>query len=165
MKFDSALMASDLHELAARKTKTFSWDCSSYTGKSRPDIMGLVNHREVLKVILKRAPSGVPSHPDLRDTLRILHGMYDIFPGFKESQLFKEFTRAADAWRGIAKHCYDLAKDIADDQKELTLEVLDENVQELVKMIELPRPLTRCTSSQDLTHEADDSGGLATPIA
>ena len=66
-------------------------------------------HAEPLEILLAKTPSGFPSHPDLRDTLKILNDFFQIFGTVPEGKVFKECMQAADNWRTMTRHVYDIA--------------------------------------------------------
>ena len=127
-------LANDLKELAGKKNVPWDWSGLTYESLIRagqPDLQGLKLHAPVLKIILRAARTGFPSHPNLRETWIILQKEHQIIPNLTEAKTFTEMMRAADRWRILCRHVYGLAK--AGDTTKLDVEVA-----ELVGLIELP---------------------------
>ena len=105
------------------KNPGFRWDGSDYT-KGRagaPDKAGLVKHSRPLAALLKLAPSGFPSHGLVRQTLMDLHSSDKIFVDVGVDRAWKVASDAADVWRVMCKHVYNVAKtpNVPDDLKDL----------------------------------------------
>jgi hypothetical protein len=97
---------------AKLKDPGFMWDGSSYT-KGRAgaaDVQGLLAHSRPLTALLKLAPSGFPSHGLLRQALLELHTSERIFERVGADNAWKVATEAADLWRVMCKHVYNVSK-------------------------------------------------------
>lgn len=88
----------------------FKWDGSSYQGKGASiHVDSLKSHEAGLVGLLKVAPSGFPSHTDLRSALAHLQVRHGILADDKlVTQTLSD--DATEAWRLMAKHIYTLAK-------------------------------------------------------
>ena len=98
------------HLLALRDVG-FRWDGSSYQGKGTSiHIDSMILHEPALHGLLEVAPSGFPSHGDLRATIAHLQDKLGIL---SDDKVVTQTARddATEAWRLMAKHAYNLAKD------------------------------------------------------
>lgn len=88
----------------------FNWDGSSYPkGNKAVNIDALEAYARPLQGLLEMAPSGFPSHGDLRNTLSFLQSKYGIFSRDKRVTQ-RTCDEAAEAWRLMAKHIYNIKK-------------------------------------------------------
>ena len=98
---------------ASVKDPGFKWDGSSYSNLSRnsqPNQAGLCVYKGPLQELLSKAPTGLPSHPALRETFLKLHDKHTVFD-VSDRFVFKAATESSDAWRIMTKDIYDLKKD------------------------------------------------------
>ena len=135
--FSAFQLAADLAPLAQlRNPPGFQWDGSHYTATRycTHDIGGLVTAHKPLEIILKAAPTGFPSHGDLKDALIILHTDKKVGPIFdenlSESQLDQVGADSADRWRIQTKHVYEAKKS----------GVVPAAIEKLAQLIVLPVP-------------------------
>ena len=144
--FDSEDLFEELRELSKLKDPGFKWDGSTYqkpTRSTSADHEGLFAHRKALEVLLKVAPTGFPSHSDLKATFVKLHKKEQVFEGVRTDdagKTLKAATEAADIWRIMCRDLYNLRK----------LEVKDHKVQFLVDMIELSTKEDGSTGGDDI---------------
>jgi hypothetical protein len=99
--------------LAQLRRPGYKWDCSTYEAQSRTQsahIPGLVAHAPALKALLGLAPSGFPSHKLLRLTLFQLAEKYTIFEDVPPRLHWKCASEAADVWKVVCRHVYELRK-------------------------------------------------------
>ena len=111
--FDVAEMAADMTPVAALRTPGFEWSGCSYPALGRslsPHIDGLLQHCAVLAPLLVRSPTGFPAHADVVGMLRILQASHTILGDMAEHRLERQLREAADHWRIMAKHCYELRR-------------------------------------------------------
>ncbi|CAK0840366.1 unnamed protein product [Prorocentrum cordatum] len=151
--FDQSALAEKLQPLAKLKERVlgFCWDGSDYlAGRGKAaDVQGLKKHAKVLDILLDFAPSGFPSQPTLRATFRYLHAHSTIFENLDERHAFKRTTEAADNWRVMMRHIYDLANTGTDTGCEV--------VDNMAKKIELPK----ATATDGAESNGDDEGATA----
>ena len=89
--------------------KSWSWEGKTYermTRKSHPDLDSLNRHWEVLRQLIRMAPTTRIHPPSLRDVLKELHREVAIFghcPG--EKKLHGVATDAAARWCLMLRHC------------------------------------------------------------
>ena len=114
VRFPSDRAAEDLKPLAERKRVGFAWDASSYSALGRslaPCPASLSAHGLVLEILAKWANTCFPSQTCLTDTIVILHKNHKILGAdVSNAKLPREAARAADSWRILMKHCYELKK-------------------------------------------------------
>ena len=130
--FDSEDLADQWKELANLRTCGFSWDGRDYAKPSRStqaDKQGLRLYMNALAILLKMAPTGFPSHADLRNTFMVLDKKHGIF-GTTEKAQFRVATEATEIWRVMCKDVYNMAK--GEDRK------VDAEFKDLVEIITLP---------------------------
>ena len=98
------------------KDPGFEWDGSDYAKACRslaPDSGGLVLYMEPLKVLLKLAPTGFPTHASLRQVFEKLHNKYRILGQITPKQEWPAIADATDKWRVMCKDIYELKKKTA----------------------------------------------------
>lgn len=103
-----------LAPFAVLKTPPFDWEVAGY-GKTRrsqgPDRDGLEAYEQLLRVILRAAPSGHPSLGRLRSVWMWLHGKYGLMAPDIQSKgvpLCDWAAQAADTVRLMCKHLLDI---------------------------------------------------------
>ena len=112
-QFDVAKLIAGWDKLASQRAPGFKWDCSTYSALSRqslPDFKGLSAHAPALKVVLELSPSGFPAYSLVRSAIYDLCRMYNIFDNCPPKLQFKYAGEAADAWKILCRHVYELAK-------------------------------------------------------
>ena len=80
-------LVEDLKPIAQMKRVPFEWDASSYSALGRnnaPNQASLGTHESVLRVLIRHAKTGFPSHHLLRSALLTLHSEYG-FPSLQMS--------------------------------------------------------------------------------
>ena len=133
-------------ELAALKHPGWDWDGSTYSFSNRSnlgDAEGIAKHSPALKQLLLLAPTGFPSHPDLRAAMIQLHNKFDIFKG--TCMIFKDAAESADRWRVMCRHLYNRRRDGN----------CEPSIKGLMDLIELPK-----ASKEDLTTSGMDPGDV-----
>eukprot|EP00974_Lingulodinium_polyedra_P098660 9562551-Lingulodinium_polyedra.AAC.1 len=121
--------------LAAMKSPGFFWDGSGYAAKSRSqaaDRVGLERHAAALEPLLRMAPTGFPAIGSVRAALMELHKAWTVFPDVLDKHLWKASAEAADNWRIMCKHVYNLKRAGASDFKAFP------RLKVLVDLIKLP---------------------------
>eukprot|EP00959_Pyramimonas_sp_CCMP1952_P160034 3347301-Pyramimonas_sp.AAC.1 len=105
-------LISKWQEILNLRDPGFHWDGSSFDSKAT-DYSSLEKYRTPLQGLLELAPSGFPSHVDVRSTFAKLQKRYGIF---SSDNVVNE--RALDestaAWRLMAKQIYNLKKNDID---------------------------------------------------
>lgn len=116
--FDADSLLLNWRTLARLRDPGFSWLGDSYqsTHRGAPDEASLAEHAEPLKHLLLLASSGFPSHPVLVQVLLDLNEQYKIL---NVADIFarRTATLAAEGWRTMCKHCYQLKASLKQKQK------------------------------------------------
>ena len=106
-----------LKDIAEKKqTEAWSWHGTTYckrTKESRPHKGSLNDHSEVLRELIRLAPTTRLSRYSLRDILFQLHIQTGIFDGIareRSLQLHEVATAAADRWCIMLRHCLVLCR-------------------------------------------------------
>ena len=103
-------MATRLTPLAElRSPGDFSWDGDTYPNTKRglkPDAEALAGHAKPLEKMLSLAPTGYPSHSNLRTALLILQRKFQILSDATQGAL----DRCTDQWKIMMKDVAVLAK-------------------------------------------------------
>ena len=98
------------------QTRTWSWTGTTYAKNSkgaRPHKGSLNDHSEVLRELIRLAPTTRLSRYSLRDILFQLHIQTGIFDGIareRSLQLHEVATAAADRWCIMLRHCLVLCR-------------------------------------------------------
>ena len=91
----------------------WSWDCKEYS-KSRaatPDVFTLRRFVVPLQPLLTMCPSGFPAQNNVSEALAMLQEKHQVFGQLTPTQVRKTCTEAADIWRTMCKHVYNLSKE------------------------------------------------------
>ena len=136
--FDPAALAENWNHLAKIKTPGFQWDGSSYERGRGPnvDVLSLALHAAALLPLLLLGITGFPALADIRAALLLVNDSHGILVG-PPRFIYKIATDAADKWRIMCAHVYQLKKSGATNTP----------IQELIDIIKL----------------ADGSSGTAEP--
>ena len=97
----------------ARLRRGIQWDGSGYSALGRtlvPAPASLERHVEPLEKLVELAPTGFPSHPVLRQALAQLHEKFGILGDMRPDQMLKISSQAANHWRIMCRHLYELKK-------------------------------------------------------
>ena len=126
-----------LDPLASPRSPGFKWDGSGYASArgQAMDEESLLQHSAALEFLLQVAPTGFPAHRPLTLTFLELDKKHGIL-GADRPFAQRAASLAADAWRVMAKHIYNVAMDS---------KAVPSTVRKLVDLIELPgaAPLSR----------------------
>ncbi len=134
--FEPTVLQKTLQTIAKLRNPGFLWDGTNYDALGRnlnPSLGGLSLHSAVLGPLLDVAPTGFPAHSTLRATLVTLHSDYNIFGDVPARLVYKTAQEAADHWRIMCRHCYEL-------KKKPNHANMPEDVRVLVDKVVLPTP-------------------------
>ena len=116
-KVNTSVGANALKDIAAKKqTEAWSWHGTTYckrTKRARPHKGSLNVHSEVLRELIRLAPTTRLSRYSLRDILFQLHIQTGIFNGIareRSLKLHEAATVAADRWCIMLRHCLVLCR-------------------------------------------------------
>ena len=109
MSFDPVVLADHWAPLARLPDIGFNFDGTSYgsTTRGSPDEIGLDRHVLALQSLLSLCPSGFPSQISLQATFEMLQDQGLLWGS--EVRANKKISLAAEQWRIMAKHVYNLA--------------------------------------------------------
>ena len=114
-RFDVEALVDAWRPLCRIRQNGFEWDGSSYPSGHRgvPNLESLHLHAPALHPLLLLAPCGFPSHLDVEAAIHQLDGELSILktPGVFSA---RASSLAADGWRTMCKHLYDLRLSGAD---------------------------------------------------
>ena len=151
---------------AQLKNPGWRWDGTDYVCSSRSsygDDQLLMKHKPALHPLLVVAPTGFPSHADVRSVLMWLDTHHRAL-ACDSSQTWRIATESADRWRIMRRHIYNRKKDNIDGPAEIL---------ELVNMIRLPTeeppsatrsPRFRREGSTDSCSLAEDSTAVVAAL-
>ena len=126
----------------------FAWDGSRMTSPMRGkslDLDIIVAHRDGLRGLLALAPSGFPSHADLRAGLLEAHDKFGIFVCGQQN-VQHVANQAAENWRMLCRTVYKMKK----------RGVTKSKVQDLIDMIEVNEKQSKMSDSTASTLHLDD---------
>ena len=113
MAFVPELLYNEWEPLARKPLWGWSWDCKEYR-KSRgasPDEVILRRFAVPLTSLLTLCPSGFPAQDNLAYTLAMLQENMNVFGQLTAPQAHKTCANAAEIWRTMCKHVYNLSKE------------------------------------------------------
>ena len=107
-KFLPRDLVEDWTPIAQVRNPGFLWDGSDYDCPKRSqlgDVSQLLARQEPLKLLIKHAPTGFPSHPNLRSALGSLQVKFQIF-GTDIGNTSRVVMESADRWRIMMRNLY-----------------------------------------------------------
>ena len=110
--FKAAELVESWKERTNLRDPGFQWDGSGYGKPSRSsgiDEESISTYAKPLKVLLTLAPTGFPSHPDLRRAFVILNQRFNALQ-VSQRQEEKAASEAADKWRIMCRDVYNATK-------------------------------------------------------
>ena len=113
MAFVPELLYNEWEPLARKPLWGWSWDCKEYR-KSRwasPDEVILRRFAVPLTSLLTLCPSGFPAQDNLAYTLAMLQENMNVFGQLTAPQAHRTCANAAEIWRTMCKHVYNLSKE------------------------------------------------------
>ena len=111
--FVPEVLYNEWEPLARKPLWGWSWDCKEYS-KSRdasPDEFTLRRFAVPLTSLLTLCPSGFPAQANLAHTLAMLQKNMKVFGQLTAPQAHKTCADAAELWRTMCKHVYNLSKE------------------------------------------------------
>ena len=136
-KVNTSVGVNALKDIAAKKqTEAWSWHGTTYckrTKRARPHKGSLNIHSEVLRELIRLAPSTRITRRSLRDVLKDLHMRTGIFNGIPMEnilQLHNVATTASGRWRTMLKHCLVLCR------RGVALRKHEKNLAECIQLID-----------------------------
>ena len=107
-------MFQSLKPIAEVRKHNWRWDASLYPSLGRncaPNQPSLAMHREPLTEIIRHANTGFPAHAALRTVFTMLQDHFQVFgDSIPQHRVWREASEAADSWRVMCKHLYNLKK-------------------------------------------------------
>ena len=152
--FDVKSLKQEWAALAQLRDPGWSWDGSTYSANMRtkvPDHQALVMHCDGLVPWLAHAPTGFPSHPQLKSVLESLNVRFGILQVTQKFQS-RAAALAAEGWRVMCRHLYNLAVSGTKDFD-------DPKLKKMVQLIQV-RDATGATASETSIMRASDAAAL-----
>ena len=131
-QFEPTELVKAWERFAQLRTVRWSWSGDSYMCGTRAKVAdqeALLRHHDALLPLAQLAPTGFPSFPQLKSALLALNDKHHIL-GVDRKFAHRAASLAAEGWRVMCKHLYNLAAD--------KVKVTSQQLGALVGMIQLP---------------------------